>query len=154
MKKCLASLCVFLACTIGTACGQSSAHPEEAVRQVISDFAAAWNRHDVAAMIALHTPNVNFTNISGQWWRGQAETAAGLQNVHSTVFAKSTMTIRADEVRFLNEAIVVVHGTMELHNVPPPAQGECHFMRVLINQNGKWLIDDFQNTLIRMPDRN
>jgi len=154
MKRYVALFCLFLACTTGTTRAQSSVHSEEAVKQVITDFAAAWNRHDVPAMMALHTANVNFTNISGQWWRGQAETAAGLQNVHSTVFAKSTMTIRADEVRFLSDNIVVVHGTMELQNVPPAAEGKCHFMRVLINQNGKWLIDDFQNTLIRTPDKN
>ncbi len=152
MKLCmvlLSALMVFLGGT--SALAQDNPRDKDAVTHVIVAFAEAWNKHDVPAMMALHTPDVNFTNISGQWWRGRAETAAGLQNVHSTVFAKSTMTIRADEVRFLTDTVAVVHGTMELHNVPPPAQGECHFIRVLVKQNGSWLIDDFQNTLISLP---
>ena len=152
MKRCIVLLCTLLTFLGRTAAfAQDGARNQEAVKKVITAFADAWNKHDVPAMMALHTADVSFTNISGQWWRGQAETAAGLRNVHSTVFAKSTMTIRADEVRFLSDTVAVVHGTMELHNVPPPAQGECHFMRVVVKRNGTWLIDDFQNTLIRPP---
>jgi hypothetical protein len=34
-----------------------------------ADFADAWGRHDAKAMAALHTEDVNFINIFGQWWK-------------------------------------------------------------------------------------
>ncbi len=102
--------------------------------------------------MSLHTQNVNFTNMVGEWWKGKDETGAGLKRVHTTVFVTSRTTLRIEQVRLLTQDVAVVHGTMELHNVPLSAQGECVFMRVLMKQNGGWLIDDFQNTLIRRPE--
>ncbi len=51
---------------------------EAAVRQVIAAFAAAWSRHDVQGTGALHTENVNFTNIWGSWLQGRKATDRAL----------------------------------------------------------------------------
>jgi hypothetical protein len=41
---------------------------------------------------------------------------------------------------------------MELLNVPPKASGRCHYIRVLVKTDEKWLISEFQNTAIRAGD--
>jgi uncharacterized protein (TIGR02246 family) len=125
---------------------------EPAVKKVITDFADAWNNHDAKAMADLHTEDVNFINIFGQWWKGRNEVEEGLRRGHSAPFAKSKMLINIEQVRFLAPNVAVVHGTMELVDAPPETLGRCHSIRVLVKANGKWLISSFQNTLIRAGD--
>lgn len=125
---------------------------EPAVKKVILDFADAWNHHDAKAMTDLHTEDVNFINIFGQWSKGRNEVEEILRRGHSAPFAKSKMLIDIEQVRFLAPNVAVAHGSMELVDAPPEALGRCHFIRVLIKVNGRWLISSFQNTLIRSGD--
>jgi uncharacterized protein (TIGR02246 family) len=121
------------------------------VKQVITDFAAAWDRHDVEAMVALHTVDVNFTNIFGIWNKGHAEVQAILQHGHGAggIFTQSKMKIYDQQVSFLAPNVAVVHNNMELLDSPPSTMGLCHSIRVLVKTNRKWLIRDFQNTAIK-----
>jgi uncharacterized protein (TIGR02246 family) len=125
---------------------------ETAVKKVILDFADAWNHHDAKAMADLHTEDVNFINIFGQWWSGRNEVEEGLRRAHSALLAKSKMLLNIEQVRFLVPTVAVVHGTMELVDAPPETSGRCHSIRVLAKANGRWLISSFQNTLIRAGD--
>jgi uncharacterized protein (TIGR02246 family) len=125
---------------------------ESAVKKVILDFADAWNHHDAKAMADLHTEDVNFINIFGQWWNGRNEVEEGLRRGHSAPFARSKMLINILQVRFLAPNVAVVHGTMELIDAPAETLGRCHSIRVLVKTNGRWLISSFQNTLIRSGD--
>ena len=125
---------------------------EQAVRNVVSDFAAAWNRHDAKAMAALHTEDVNFVNIFGQWWKGRKEVEDNLARAHATAFAKSKMLTESDQVKFPAPNVAIIQGTMELLNAPPETLGRCHSIRVMIKENGRWLISNFQNTSIRSGD--
>ena len=47
-------------------------HPED----VSSAFTAAWNRHDMAALAAVFTPDAQFVNVVGLWWKSRAEIEA------------------------------------------------------------------------------
>ena len=125
---------------------------EVAVRKVIADFADAWDRHDVKAMVRLHTEDVDFVNIFGQWWKGWNEVEESLRRVHSTAFSKSRMLVNTELIKFLAPNVALVHGTMELLDAPPETMGRCHSSRVLVKENGRWLISSFQNTSIRTGD--
>ena len=129
-----------------------SGNEEVAVRKVISDFADAWNRHDAKAMADLHTDDVNFVNIFGQWWKGRSEVEERLRRAHTTAFSRSRMLVNTEMVKFLAPNVALVHGTMELQDAPPETMGRCHSSRVLAKENGRWLISSFQNTLIRTGD--
>ncbi len=109
---------------------------ELAVKKVILDFSDAWNHHDAKAMADLHTDDVNFINIFGQWWKGRNEVEEGLRRGHSVAFAKSKMQIDIEQVKFLSANVAVAHGTMELLDAPPDTLGRCHFIRVLVRGNG------------------
>jgi uncharacterized protein (TIGR02246 family) len=34
-------------------------------------FAEAWNRHDAQGLAALFSPNANFVNVVGLWWKNR-----------------------------------------------------------------------------------
>ena len=152
----MAALCglwfVAQAGTIDAAQIAMSGNEEVAVRKVISDFADAWNHHDAKAMAELHTDDVNFVNIFGQWWKGRSEVEEGLRRGHTTAFSKSRMLVKTEMVKFLAPNVALVHGTMELQDAPPETMGRCHSSRALVKENGRWLISSFQNTLIRTGD--
>jgi len=125
---------------------------QAAVNKVISDFVEDWNRHDSKALADLHTEDANFVNIFGQWSKGRDNIEATLHKVHTTAFANSKMVMYVDQIKFPAPNVAVVNGTMELLNVPPEAAGRCHYIRVLVKTDGKWLISEFQNTAIRAGD--
>jgi uncharacterized protein (TIGR02246 family) len=135
---------------IGTA-AQMIEEDEKEVRELIASFAAAWSGHDVKGMAALHTDDVNFTNIWGSWAKGRTAIEQGFAAGHSTVFSQSKMVIDIEQVRFPAANVAVAHSTMELLDVPAAFGGKCHSVRVLVKTTGRWLISDFQNTQIRKP---
>lgn len=124
---------------------------EQSVRELITSFAAAWSRHDVKGMGELHTDDVNFTNIWGLWLKDRSSTEQGFAAGHSGIFSQSKMVIDIEQVRFPVPNVAVAQSTMELLDVPPAFGGKCHSIRVLVKNNGRWLISDFQNTQIRKP---
>jgi uncharacterized protein (TIGR02246 family) len=127
----------------------ANAVPDAQVRQVILNYVDAWNRHDIPAFAALFTPAANYVNNSGTWWQSRNEISAGIGKIPPADFAKSSMTLDIQQVRFLSEHVAVAHGILEIHNVPPEAMGPRTYTMILVQQNGAWLIDDFQNTLVR-----
>src|ERR1700733_14114760 len=75
---------------------------ETEVRKVIADFGDAWDHHDAKAMAALHTEDVNFINVFGEWWKGRTEVETNLARIHSEGggMAHSTMKMRIEQVKF------------------------------------------------------
>jgi uncharacterized protein (TIGR02246 family) len=144
---------LFLFTGISLMAGDIHQADEAHVRKVIANFADAWDHHDAKAMAALHTEDVNFINIFGEWWKTRAEVETNLTRIHSGSggMAHSTMKIRIEQVKFPAANVAIVHGIVELFNAPPPTLGENHFIRVVVKQHGKWLISSFQNTRIGPP---
>jgi uncharacterized protein (TIGR02246 family) len=143
--------CLFVGCSLFAA--DVNKVDEANVRKVIADFADAWDHHDGKVMAALHTEDVNFINIFGEWWKSRMEVEKNLTRIHSEGggMAHSAMKIRIEQVKFPAPNVAVVHGIVELFNAPPPTLGENHFIRILVKEHGKWLISSFQNTRIAPP---
>ncbi len=58
---------------------------EAAVRAVVSEFAKMWNRHDMKAMHELNTEDVEWINVAGNHWRGNAAVYKGHDTIHRTI---------------------------------------------------------------------
>jgi uncharacterized protein (TIGR02246 family) len=136
---------------------------EDAVRQAVSGFADAWNRHDMDAFGKLFAPDADFVNVAGDWWKGRDAIQERHAYAHGTIpvdtpgdeprywgiFKNSTLRFTQIEVRFLRKDVAVAHVSMELlgdARTTNPRRTTATF--VLTRQDGGWLIAAAQNTEI------
>lgn len=130
------------------AVGQATDEGE--IRNLQTQQADTWNRHDAAAYARLFTEDGDVINVVGWWWKGRAEIESKLTTAFAFVFRESTMSITDTRVRFLSDDIAVanVRWTMTGAKMPPgmPEPRVGIQLQVLRRVAGKWLIASFQNT--------
>ena len=150
MKRRMCITAALLLWTV-TAAAAEPHSDEVAIRNVETQQALAWNRHDAAEYANLFTEDADVVNVLGWWWRGRSEINAKLSDAFVWVFRDSTLTIDDVHVRFLDPTTAVVHvrWTMEGAKAPPgapvpPRQGIQ--LQILRKADGEWQIASFQNT--------
>ena len=65
------------------------------VARVVEAFSESWNKHDMNAYTELFSPDAEFVNIVGFWWRRRAEIKAAHAFIHQTLFKNSRLSLRA-----------------------------------------------------------
>jgi len=128
-----------------------SAGDEAAVRALVSDFADTWNRHDMAAMHALDTKDVEWINVTGNHWQGVAAVCKGHDNIHRTIFAKTGMRILSTQVRPIASGVAIAVATMSFGPTVTPtgetlAEQKTRGSFTMVNREGVWKIVHFHNT--------
>ena len=122
-----------------------------AVREVQTQQAQAWNRHDASAYAALFAADGDVVNVLGWWWRGRPEIESKLRDAFAWVFRDSTLTIEEVDVRLLDPVTAVAHvrwvmdGAKAPPGAPQPPRGGIQ-LQVLRKELGRWQIVSFQNT--------
>lgn len=131
----------------------SRAADEKAIRDNEARWEAAWNRHDVAAMVGLIAPDADFVNLAGERFQGREAFAKSLEALHSGKVKESVWQTEDVEIKFLapDIAIVHVHFNSRGERNPdgtsmPPRHGI--FTRVEMKRGGQWLIVASQATTI------
>jgi uncharacterized protein (TIGR02246 family) len=121
-----------------------------AIRSLARRQAEAWNRHDAKAYADLFSVDCDVVNIVGEWWNGREELERKLTTVFSTMFKNSELTFTDVQFRLLTPQLAIAHmrwtmtGAIPPRGSPQPKQGIQTL--VVRKQDGKWLIDVFQNT--------
>src|SRR6478752_3394821 len=87
---------------------------------VVSAFAEAWNRHDMAAFADLFAADAEFVNVVGIWWKGRESIRSAHEFTHSSMFKHSRLSILSTEVRFPVEEVAIVRSrwTLDGHLSP------------------------------------
>jgi uncharacterized protein (TIGR02246 family) len=141
----------FALAVLGGTASSATSDDENAIRQVQTVQADAWNRHDAKAYAALFTEDGDCVNVVGWWWKGRAQIESKLTTVFATAFRASELTVTSTDVRFLTPTIAVahVHWTMTGYKMPPglPEPREGIEIQVLEKKAGHWMIQSFQNTI-------
>jgi uncharacterized protein (TIGR02246 family) len=126
---------------------------EKAIREIETQWEAAWNRHDVPAMIRLLTPDADFVNLAGERFQGREAFAKSLEALHSGKVKESVWQTEDVEIKFLAPDIAIVHTHFNSHGernpdgtLLPPRRGI--FTRVEVKRDGRWLIVASQATTI------
>ena len=118
---------------------------------VVSAFAAAWNRHDMAAFADLFAPDAEFVNVVGMWWKGKESIRSAHEFTHASMFKHSRLSILSTEVRFPVDEVAIARSrwTLEGHVSPDGAalpQRSGILLNVFWRCSRSWEIIDSQNT--------
>ena len=121
------------------------------VTRVVEAFAESWNKHDMNTFAELFSPDAEFVNVVGLWWKGRAEIKAAHEFTHQTLFKNSRLTISEVSARFPTPQIAIVRCRWKLegHVTPdgaPLPMRNGILLNVLRHEGSKWLIIDSQNT--------
>jgi uncharacterized protein (TIGR02246 family) len=130
-----------------------AASDEQSVRQVATAYEEAWNKHDMGAMAALFTDDVEWVNIVGMWWRGLSEVKRGHKWVHEALFKNTPIHIDSCSVRLVSPGAAISIVTWSKGSFVTPdsklmPEGKDRMSLFLVKRGGRWLIASGHNTTI------
>jgi ketosteroid isomerase-like protein len=155
-----------LVCLSATCVLSAPNSQENDVQNFVSEFATAWNNHDMDALGKLFAPDADFVNVAGSLWRGRQSIQAQHAYTHGVIpadspgfteadrpyhgiFKNSTMKFNQVDVRFLRKDVAIAHVSWELlGDARTQGARDGVFLFVLARQNPRWLIAAAQNTEI------
>jgi uncharacterized protein (TIGR02246 family) len=132
-----------------------NAKDREAIKGIALKWQSAWNRHELKALSAFVTEDVDFVAVSGRWRKTRKEFEEHHTNErHEIAYKESVWTTKNTEVRFIKSDVAVaivewgIKGDKDPDGTPrQPRQGIATW--VLEKRKGTWLIISIQNTNLR-----
>jgi uncharacterized protein (TIGR02246 family) len=131
--------------------GESSREDEDAIKRVITDMTAAFNRHDPSA--SLFTQDADYVDVRGTWLKGAAAIERGRTARFETVQRDARIRQLDMWIRFVTPDVAIAHVTNEISGMTDsdrtkiPPQRELN-TRVFTKATGRWLVTAFHSTLI------
>ena len=131
---------------------------ESAVRNVLAEYAVAWNHHDTAAFGRLFTENCDYVNVTGVHWKGVQEIVQRQAALFQNRLKTAVRTLTGVDVSFQTADVALVHATWDVTGQSRrtgeavPVVKETTKMTI-VKTNGTWLITAFQNTESRDSPR-
>ncbi len=157
MKNILIMMAVF--CLAGPAAVLAQGGSEadrKAIRELMDQFAAAWNRHDAHAWAAIFAEDADFTNVRGVSASGRPDIEAFHVKVFQTMFKNSVIKFTDIKTRFVRPDVagVDVHWEMEGATDPQgnPTPGRRGLLNLMMTKDGgKWEVAVMHNLDLVAP---
>ncbi len=119
---------------------------EQAIHSTVMAVEESWNQHDMDAFAALLTPEVEWVNPAGMWWRGRADVKRAHQAYHDTFFKTTSRHATAITIQHLAPDVAIVTATYRMGDWVRPDDGRLitnsqdRVTYVLVQQEGRWWI--------------
>jgi uncharacterized protein (TIGR02246 family) len=150
MKRTFLSLPLLLILLSSYAVSQTVTPPnreqdEKGIKQVLTGFIEAWNRHDAKAFSMVFAEDADFTNVRGMSAHGRTEVEKFHAPRFATTFKDSNQKITEVKIRFLSPDIAAVDARWEMTGAKGPDGQEIPVRKGLLNfimtrSIGQWLI--------------
>jgi len=125
------------------------------IEELVSRYEAAWNAHDMAAWEGIFTPDSDFVNRGGGWWRPRTVNVERHVAIHEILTERGVvmdLQARKAAVDFLAPGVALVHVRTVWPGAGTPADGngppEAIMTWVVVERAGQWRIRALQNTLV------
>ena len=140
MRTTAAAAFALAACAAATGFAQD----ETAIQKTMSDFTAAWNRHDVKAMTAVFTEDADLINPFGRLAKGRVDIEKLFQQEQTTIMKESTYKLGEGVIRLVAPTVAVSDFDGEILGVHGPAGEPAppfkhHVTSVHVKKGGKWM---------------
>ncbi len=123
----------------------ASSSDEPAIRAVVREYGAAWNRHDMGALAELFTDDAHWINIVGMHWPGKTAVVTGHEAFHRTFFQTTDIELADVEIRAIAPGVAAAVLLLKVGPFTPPdgvyrAESEDRLSLVLTKRDGRWRI--------------
>jgi uncharacterized protein (TIGR02246 family) len=136
---------------------------EKSINKVIDELVASWNSHDFSSMEKNSTPDMNWINIVGVWWKDRATAVAAHTGSFNAMFNGVKFEKKSLVLRSITKDVTIANLIIHVGEFFPP-DGVDHgnnkreaaddiLTIVFVKKNSKWLITAAQNT-VRDPMAN
>ena len=140
-----------------TQLGAQQARDEIAIRRMVENETATWNKGDAVAYSRDFAATGTFTNIRGQYFTGYPAFLKQHQVIFDGIFKNSTLKQDVVSLRFIRRDIAVVETLTSVtgQQAPPGVardeSGAFHtrLLQVLAKDRGVWKIVVYHNTDIK-----
>jgi len=115
---------------------------EDAIREWMSDYTAAWNKHDAIALALLFSEDADLVAGSGGVFRGRSQIERLMAEEFSTSLKEWNLTNAIEDIRFLRPDITIINGTYEASGVGSNAQAtplKGIFTAIMGRESGRWV---------------
>jgi uncharacterized protein (TIGR02246 family) len=145
-KTCL--LAVSLSFIVATSCPALA--DESAARKMIDEYAAAFNKHDLEGVAGFWTEHgVHIDDESGERTEGREAIMADIA-ANFRESPDSRLAGRIRHLRLIKPDVASVEGEATVSS-PGMEPSIVQFFAVLVDQNGKWMIDSIEESPIPVP---
>jgi uncharacterized protein (TIGR02246 family) len=130
-----------------------SSEDDAAIRQLGDAWDEAWNTHDMHALAALVSHDIDFIHVMGGWLGGRDAFERHHATFHAIRFKTSITRTQGMTIKLLAQDVCLVHrnwrltGELNEEGAPlPPREGIITW--IVRRQGAKWLIQAAHNTTI------
>ena len=136
----------------------AAAADETAIRKIIQDEVAAWNRGDATAYSRQFATDGTFTNIRGQFFTGHDAFLKQHDVIFQGIFKNTTSQQVIVSLKFIRPDVAIVETLTSLSGMPETAPGTAadskgrlrtRLLQVVARQDGEWKIVAYHNVDVK-----
>lgn len=132
---------------------QNISAEKQAIEKQVDAMVNSWNRHDHSNMKNYTTPDCNWVNIVGMWWKNRKEVEYSTQFYHEIMFKNTPMTKKSVSIQLIKNDVALVHflshvGSFKTPNGDLMPEGDDLALLVYVKDNGKWLLKSGENVVV------
>jgi len=121
---------------------QGTPQDEQAIRNMVTQFVAAWNKNDAKGLASHFTSDGDLINPAGRIARGSTEVEKLFRDEQSGQFKNTRFRLTVTNIRFLKPDIAVTDLEYEINDMKGPLSTMKGLVSLVVRKDSsQWLIN-------------
>ncbi len=136
-------------CTI-SATAQINESDKQVIEKQVDAFMNSWNEHDFSDLKRYTTPDLDWVNVVGMYWKNREEVQFAHQYFHDRMFKTVSLTKNWVKIRFVTPEVAIAHVNMHADGYTTPSgmnipAGDNISTMVFVKKDNQWLLCACEN---------